>query len=870
MLNPTYSSGVTWQVCTSSRREKRRKARARLHCAIEPLEHRQLLSVIYVDCIDHNGDAVNDGSSWFNACVGLQVGLAAASSGDEIRVADGTYYPTTGTDRAATFQLKNGVSILGGFAGHGAADPDARDVALAPSILSGNIGSAGSKYDNSYHVVVGTNTDGTAVLDGFTITKGKSNLSGEGGGMYIKDGSPTVRNCLVTGNEGIYGGGLYCTNGSPGISDCQFIGNYATTCGGVYNAANSSPTYSGCTFKENWADGGGGGMHNSDSSPTVVNCTFSNNDGHNQGGGMYNGGTGSKPIVTDCTFFGNTANGGAGMYCNTATPTVTNCYFIANTGLSGGAMATSACKPFSVTNCVFVGNYARDAGGAAYHNTNWANSPVFTNCTFSGNKSDVGGAIYNYSGYTHVLLRNCVLWGNTATSYSQYRNAGGSSMEITACDIQGATPGVGLIADNPLFFRDPSIGADGLWSTSDDDYGDLRLQAASPCVDIASNTLAVGITTDILGQDRFVDVPGVNDPGAIVDMGAYEANPTTVTAGDRFYLRLNLDRSTLHLWRAAEPAGAPDETFAVSELHGLILPGTAADSALFVDLSNGSTIPGGVLFNAGDGKDCLSIITPVAGENMDVRPRLLLAGSAAIISNSVESICVDGAPGSELQINRLDISSPLAVAGDKDLAIRANSLNLADPASLDLADADMILEYSGPSPIQTVCQWLCKGRIGATPSLLTSHAWAWPAGTAALGVVDNALLHLGSFAGHTLSPGFGQVLVKYTCLGDTNLDGVVTSADYLNVIANMGKTSTQWFLGDLDHSGTVTVDDLSLVTLYLASAASSVTGPLPPTLSQSAVPSTSVRPKAKSTTRATARAAKVRCLRKSVGSRAHA
>ena len=57
------------------------------------------------------------GGSWATPC-DLQYALQTlAISGDEIWVAAGTYKPTTGTDRAATFQLKLGVGLYGGFAG---------------------------------------------------------------------------------------------------------------------------------------------------------------------------------------------------------------------------------------------------------------------------------------------------------------------------------------------------------------------------------------------------------------------------------------------------------------------------------------------------------------------------------------------------------------------------------------------------------------------------------------------------------------------------------------------------------------------------------------------------------------------------------
>jgi len=75
--------------------------------------------IIYVAPNAHGND---DGLSWENAYNFLQDALSATNSGDEIWVAEGTYYPDRNKensdgsgDRNTSFELKNGVAIYGGF-----------------------------------------------------------------------------------------------------------------------------------------------------------------------------------------------------------------------------------------------------------------------------------------------------------------------------------------------------------------------------------------------------------------------------------------------------------------------------------------------------------------------------------------------------------------------------------------------------------------------------------------------------------------------------------------------------------------------------------------------------------------------------------
>ena len=455
---------------------------------------------IYVDADASPG---GDGQTWGTAYKYLQDALyKPPTSGDQIWVAAGTYHPDEDeaanvdpNDRTETFQLISGVALYGGFAG-GESSLEERDWVTNETILSGDLNGDDVGFtnngENSYHVLVGSGTEPNAVLDGFTITAGNANGSWPyyvGGGMFNSGGSPTVTNCTFSGNEASNAGG------------------------GMYNF-ESSPTVTNCTFSGNSAGGSGGGMATDAGSPTVTNCTFSGNSA-GTGGGMANY-TSSSPTVTNCTFSGNTAGtNGGGMYSGLGSPTVTNCTFSGNSAArNGGGMFTGGGSP-TVTNCTFSGNRANWHGGGMW-NENTISPPTVTNCTFSGNSAQYyGGGMFNQE--SNPTITNCILWGNTAHTAPEIQNSG-QSPTVTYSDIAGGYTGTGNINADPLF-------ADA----------DLRLSAGSPCIDAGDNTAVPGgVTTDLDGNQRFVDDPGTTDTGnppgadAIVDMGAYEYQPPII------------------------------------------------------------------------------------------------------------------------------------------------------------------------------------------------------------------------------------------------------------------------------------------------------------------------------------------------------
>ncbi|MFI5379195.1 MAG: kelch repeat-containing protein [Tepidisphaerales bacterium] len=318
-----------------------------------------------------------------------------------------------------------------------------------------------------------------------------------------------------------------------------------------------------------------------------------------------------------------------------------------------------------------------------------------------------------------------------------------------------------------------------------------------------------------------------SDPnyGGASGAGTVTIDPATMslaaTANATLYARLSPDRSTLQVWQGSAAIGAPANSFPNPGYPGFDFVAGAGNATLILDISNG-LLPVPITFVGAAGPSTITITGIGPADTIAAQPGQIVVDSTSIFTTGSPAIRLDAPANSALALASLALSTPVSLTPAGNLVLRTGSLSITAGGSLDLAGNGIILDYTGQAPLSSVRQWLQNGRIGVTPALLTS---AQPAsGTPALGLVDNALLHLSSFAGQSLGGVFSQLLIRSTVAGDTNLDGVVDQQDYLNVLANMGSTSAQWFQGDLNYDGLVTPDDLAVVTANLGA---SVAGPQP-------------------------------------------
>ena len=170
----------------------------------------------------------------------------------------------------------------------------------------------------------------------------------------------------------------------------------------------------------------------------------------------------------------------------------------------------------------------------------------------------------------------------------------------------------------------------------------------------------------------------------------------------------------------------------------------------------------------------------------------------------------------------VDNGSAMLYAGGNKVLV-TNSLSIGAAATLDLADNDLVFDYSGVSPLGTwtgsaydnVTGLIQSGRNGGAwngHGIITSSA---SGGLTTLGVSEASLAlglnstQTGTFDNETVDA--STILVKFTYAGDATLNGKINVDDYGRIDVNVPLGTRGWSNGDFNYDGKINMDDYGII-----------------------------------------------------------
>jgi len=260
--------------------------------------------------------------------------------------------------------------------------------------------------------VPGSATASFEIPNGVVVFGGFQGLSGPGGGETdANERDPKSFLTVLSGDNNQDDGGP----GSFGDNSVHVV---------VFDTTTDDVTrLGGFTIEGGRADGsgvdanGGGVLVLGDSQPRITNCVIRGNVADGQGGGIAIQGTGdlirARPFISNCRITDNQAASGGGVYAIDSDAQIVNTLIDSNTATSGdggGVWIESAFDPFGgfrrslveLIGCTIASNSAGSGTGGGV-----ANDP--------DNDTSAVGTLGEVES---VMIKNCVLWGNTSSSAS--------------------------------------------------------------------------------------------------------------------------------------------------------------------------------------------------------------------------------------------------------------------------------------------------------------------------------------------------------------------------------------------------------------------------------------------------------------------
>ena len=142
-------------------------------------------------------------------------------------------------------------------------------------------------------------------------------------------------------------------------------------------------------------------------------------------------------------------------------------------------------------------------------------------------------------------------------------------------------------------------------------------------------------------------------------------------------------------------------------------------------------------------------------------------------------------------------------------ASEISSLTMPLGSVLDITNNQVTIDYgSGTDPITSIAAWIASGYAGGTWTgrFITSSTAQSNSRSYGIGYADSA------DSGNPAGLASGTIEIKYTLLGDANLDGKVNGTDFNIMATNFNQAVTDgWDEGDFNYDGKVNGSDFVLL-----------------------------------------------------------
>jgi len=360
----------------------------------------------------------------------------------------------------------------------------------------------------------------------------------------------------------------------------------------------------------------------------------------------------------------------------------------------------------------------------------------------------------------------------------------------------GVDGGTGLITVN-----NATLATNGIF------IGDGCYITAATGTVAATGTLSISNSASVTSQNAYIGYSGAS---GVVTLGTSQGTAPLTSWTNTGTIYLGSDNSgdfgtgTLNV-----------QSRAILTTAGLIAFNGAGTAGGSINLSGGTINTGSLTLGMPSDLNWSSGVLNITASVLTIGPGGPLGSTSEFTLTSghtlqaSQGVSVSGV----LSLSGGVLAAPISISSTGEVIIpTANgpqtlqSLTITAGGILDLTNNHILIDYGASDPIATIQGYLASGfNNGAWngPGIISSAAQTLTNGLR-YGVgwadgADHVVVGLSS----------GQIELKYTLLGDANLDGTVNGSDFSILAANFGTGATNWDQGNFLYGSSVNGSDFS-------------------------------------------------------------